>query len=152
MNLPLKWHSNAQLNVCVKPAIKSLSPSRVHAFMTSSGCDQYSSMHVQELHSAGGSVTCFFASIFAPRICQVHGNKRGLQFKPRARGKACSLPCHAGTIKLAIFVAIDSSLATATAASKRLWNIELMSMTHWMKVDFPSTFEEEKHILIKVYT
>lgn len=116
-------------------AIAQLSPSRVHAFMTSSGCDQYSSMHVQELHSAGGSVTCFFASIFAPRICQVHGNKRWLQFKPRARGKACSLPCHAGTIKLAIFVAIDSSLATATAGCKRLWNIELMSMTHWMKVD-----------------
>lgn len=64
--------------VCVKPAIKSLSPSHVHAFMTSSGYDRYFSMHVQDLHSAGGSVTSSFSSIFAPRICQVHGNKRGL--------------------------------------------------------------------------
>lgn len=137
---------NLMYVLCVKVAIKSLSLSLVHTFRSLSGCDQYFSMHVQDLQSAGGSVTYSFASIFAPGICQVNGNKRGLQFKPRARGKACSLPCNAGTYKIAIFVVINSSLATATAARKRLWNVVRVDEYHPLKVDFPSTF------LIEVYT
>lgn len=71
----------------------------------------------------------------------------------RAQGKACSLPCNAGTNKIAIFVAINSSLATATAANKRLGNVVRVDEYHPLNESRLSIdFKEENHVLIKVYT